>query len=85
MRTITIRLDDETHRRLKRHVAGGYETLSAFVRRAIVNKLADSPFKEDAYEAWLRIAGDLEGSGDADLSTTYKARFKEKMRAKHGG
>ena len=83
MRTITVRLDDETHRQLKRHVARSGEALSAFVRKAIIKKLADSPFKEDAYEAWVRLAGDLEGSGETDGSKTYKARIKEKLRAKH--
>ncbi len=83
MPTITVRLDDETDGRLKRQLARSGETLSEFVRSAVVKQLAEGPVKEDAYEAWLRLSKDLVGSGETDLSTTYKARIKEKLRAKH--
>ena len=83
MPTITIRLDDETDGRLKRRLERSGETLSAFVRGAVVKQLATVPDRENAYEAWLRLSKDLVGSGETDLSTTYKARIKEKLRAKH--
>ncbi len=83
MPTITVRLDDEIDGRLKRRLEQSGETLSEFVRSAVVEKLADSPSKEDPYEAWLRLSKDLVPSGETDLSTTYKARIKEKLRAKH--
>jgi len=85
MPTITVRLDDETEGRLRRRLARSGETLSEFVRGAVIKQLATTPTKETPYQAWLRIAGDLEGTGETDLSTTYKARFKDMMRAKHRG
>jgi Arc/MetJ-type ribon-helix-helix transcriptional regulator len=83
MPTITVRLDDETDGRLKRQLARSGETLSEFVRAAVVKQLTANPAKEDPYEAWLRLSKDLVGSGETDLSTTYKARFREIVRAKH--
>lgn len=83
MPTITIRLDDETDARLRRRLERDGESVSEFVRTAIVNRLSETPTLETPYEAWVRIAGDVGGSGDADRSTTYKARIKEKLRAKH--
>ena len=83
MPTITIRLDDETNARLKRRLQRGGQSLSEFVRAAVVKQLAASPVHETPYEAWVRLVQDCAGSGDTDRSTTYKARIKEKLRAKH--
>jgi plasmid stability protein len=86
MPTITIRLDDETDARLKRRLARSGESLSEFVRSAVVRQLAAaSPAPETPFAAWKRLAGDCGGSGDTDRSTSYKARIKEKLRAKHRG
>ena len=83
MPTITIRLDDETDARLKRRLARSGQTLSEFVRAAVIQQLAASPSLETPYDAWARLVQDCAGSGETDRSTTYKARIKEKMRAKH--
>lgn len=83
MPTITIRLDDETDARLKRRLERSGETLSEFVRAAVVNQLAALPAQETAYDAWARLSQDSVGSGEHDRSTTYKARLKEQLRAKH--
>ena len=83
MPTITIRLDDETDARLKRRLVRSGQSLSEFVRAAVVNQLAASPSYETPYDAWTRLAPDLGGSGDTDRSVTYKARLKEKLRAKY--
>jgi predicted transcriptional regulator len=83
MPTITIRLDDETGARLKRRLQHSGETLSEFVRAAVVSQLAAGPAQETPYDAWERLAKDCAGSGDTDRSTTYKTRIKEKLRAKH--
>lgn len=83
MPTITIRIDDETDQRLKRRLGRSGESLSEFVRTALVNQLAAAPEIETPYEAWLRLGQDCAGSGEADRSVTYKARIKEKQRAKH--
>jgi len=83
MPTITIRLDEETDTRLRRRLSRSGETLSEFVRDAVVQKLATGALQETPYEAWERLAGDCAGSGEGDRSTTYKARLKEKLVAKH--
>jgi hypothetical protein len=83
MPTITIRLDDETDARLKRRLARSGESLSEFVRAAIVRQLAAGPEIETPYQAWARLVRNCAGSGDADRSVTYKTRIKEKLRAKH--
>ena len=83
MPTITIRLDDETDARLRRRLERGGETLSEFVRAAVVNQLAAGPEIETPFEAWSQLVQDCAESGDADRSVTDKARIKEKLRAKH--
>ena len=83
MPTITIRLDEETEARLRRRLKRDGESVSDFVRSAIVSRLAEGTVLETPYDAWLRIAGDVGGSGEADRSTTYKARIRERLRAKH--
>ena len=83
MPTITIRLDDDIDARLKRRLAHSGETLSEFVRAAVVSQLAAAPVSETPHEAWARLVQDCSGSGNADRSATYKARIKEKLRAKH--
>jgi predicted transcriptional regulator len=85
MPTITIRLDDETDARLKRRLDRSGETLSEFVRAAVVAQLADNPVDETPFDAWLRISEGCDASGDTDRSVTYKSRIKERLRAKHRG
>ncbi len=83
MPTITIRLDDVTDARLKRCLMRSGQSLSDFVRAAVVIHLETVPARETPYEAWGRLAQDCIGSGDTDRSVTYKARIKERLRAKH--
>jgi Arc/MetJ-type ribon-helix-helix transcriptional regulator len=83
MPTITIRIDDETDARLQRRLVRSGESLSEFVRAAVVKQLATGPEIETPYQAWARLIQDCAGSGDADRSATYKARIKEKLRAKY--
>jgi hypothetical protein len=83
MKTIGLRLDAATHSRLKRHVRSRGETISAFVRAAIIKSLPFDRPRENTYESWERLTRDSVGSGHSDLSTTYKARFRDIVRAKH--
>jgi plasmid stability protein len=83
MATITVRLDEETDARLKRRLERSGQSLSEFVRTAVVNQLASAPETEKPFEAWARIAGGCVGSGETDRSMTYKMRIKDKLRAKH--
>ena len=63
MPTITIRIDDETDARLKRRLGHSGESLSEFVRAAIVNQLAARHEMETPYEAWKRLVEGSAGSG----------------------
>ncbi len=83
MPTITIRLDNETDARLKRRLEQSGQSLSEFMRGAVEIQLAAAPQDETPFEAWQRLAADCQGSGDSDRSVTYKARVKERLRAKH--
>ncbi len=83
MPTITIRLDDETNARLKSRLERSGESVSDFVRTAVVNHLAAVPAQESPYDAWARLVQDCAGSGESDRSQSYKARIKDKLRAKH--
>jgi Arc/MetJ-type ribon-helix-helix transcriptional regulator len=83
MPTITVRLDDETDARLKRRLERSGESLSEFVRAAVVSQLAAVPEVESPYDAWTRLVQDCVGSGEHDRSATYKTRIKEQLRAKH--
>lgn len=83
MPTITIRLDDDTDARLKRRLARSGETLSEFVRAAVVNQLGAAPMHETAYETWAKLVQQCSGSGETNRSVTYKARIRERLRAKH--
>jgi Arc/MetJ-type ribon-helix-helix transcriptional regulator len=83
MPTITIRLDQETDTRLKRRLVRSGESLSEFVRAAIIKQLGTGPVHESPYDAWVRLVRGCTGSGETDRSTTYKTRIREKLRAKH--
>ena len=84
MATITIRLDDETEARVKRRPERSGETLSAFVRTALINQLAASPSNhETPFDAWTRLGQDCTGSGETVRSATDRQRIKDRLGAKH--
>ena len=83
MPTITIRLDEEMDARLKRRLARSGETLSDFVRAAVVKHLDAQPRAEPRLQSLTRALNKIRDTGETDVSTTYKARIKEKLRAKH--
>jgi Arc/MetJ-type ribon-helix-helix transcriptional regulator len=83
MPTVTVRLDEETDARLKRRLARSGETLSEFIREAVAKHLDAKPRVETRLASLDRILEQIDDPGDTDLSTTYKARIKEKLLAKH--
>lgn len=83
MPTVTIRLDDETNARLKRRLARSGETLSEFIREAVARHLEAKPRAQTRLEALERVLERSDVTGETDLSTTYKARIQERLRAKH--
>jgi Arc/MetJ-type ribon-helix-helix transcriptional regulator len=83
MSTITIRLDQETDDKLKRQLARSGETLSEFVREAVTKHLESKPPIERRSASLARVLDKIGDTGETDLSTTYKARRREMLRAKH--
>ena len=83
MPTVTIRLDQETDARLKRRLARSGETLSDVIRAAVVSYLDATPRVEPRLQSLTRALARIHDAGETDLSTTYKARIKEQLRAKH--
>ena len=83
MPTVTIRLDEETDERLKRHLARKGETLSSFIRAAVVKELDATPRAETRTASLARVLATVTDSGETDLSATYKARIQEALLARH--
>ena len=83
MPTVTIRLDEETDARLKRHLARKGETLSKFIRAAVVKELDAAPRAETRAASLARVLVTVTDTGETDLSTTYKARMQEALLARH--
>ena len=83
MPTVTIRLDDETDDRLKRRLARSGETLSEFIRAAVVSRLDAAPRRQSRLASLTRVLEAVSDTGDTDLSTTYKSQVKERLRAKY--
>lgn len=83
MPTITIRLDGKTDLRLKRRLARSGETLSEFVREAITSRLDAAPPVETRLASLERVLEKIEPDDATDLSTTYKARIRERLDARH--
>jgi predicted DNA-binding protein len=81
--TITIRLDQETDDKLKRRLARSGETLSEFVREAVAKHLESKSPVESRTASLARVLDKIGDTGETDLSTTYKARRRELLRAKH--
>ena len=83
MPTVTIRLDEETDIRLKRHLARKGETLSSFIRAAVVQELDAAPRAEPRAASLARVLSSVTDTGETDLSTTCKARLQEALLARH--
>ncbi len=79
---ISVRLDEETEARLRRLLTQEGESLSDFVRAAVVEKLEREANKPTPYELGKHLFGRFK-SGKGDLALNHKKYFKEKMLAKH--
>ena len=83
--TISIRLDKSAEDMLREQIQSQNSTLSAYVREAILEKIArDKACKPDAYQLGKQLFGRYSSSRD-DLSCNRKSILKEKLRAKYRG
>jgi len=83
MPTVTIRPNVETNARLRQRLAKSGGTLSLFVRAAVIEHLDAALGGETRLQSLTRTLEKNPDTGETDVSTTYKARIKEKLRAKH--
>ena len=68
---------------MKRRLARSGETLSEFIRAAVVSKLDAAPRGQSRLASLTRVLEAVSDTGDTDLSTTYKSQVKERLRAKY--
>ncbi len=79
---LTVRLSDDLERELDRLAHEEQTTKTQIVRRALERYVEAHPDQRsslDLGEAWFGRYG----SGDGTLSSTYKRRVRERIRAKH--
>jgi len=83
--TLTVRLDPKLERALDRYCRKHRVTRSELITKLLAGELADpGAARPSAYELaeQLGLVGAF-ASGRGDLSTTYKSKLKDKLRAKH--
>ncbi|MEO9968098.1 MAG: CopG family transcriptional regulator [Reichenbachiella sp.] len=79
---LNVRLDKDTEKTLKQYSEQNNMSKTAVVKEALALYFTKETESKSPYE----LGGDLfgiEGSGQADRSTTYKAKLREKLHAKH--
>lgn len=81
--TISIRLEERTEEALRQQIKAQNATLSAYVRDAILEKIArDQQQRPNPYELGKHVFGRF-SSDRTDRSINRKAILKEKLREKH--
>jgi predicted transcriptional regulator len=81
---LTVRLPDHLERELDRLAASERTTKAQIVRDALERYVAAHREQRSSFELGEALFGRY-GSGEQTLSTTYKERLREKLRAKHPG
>jgi len=81
---LTVRLPDHLERELVRLAAEEGTTKTQIVRRALERYMAARREQRSSFELGEELFGRY-GSGERTLSTSYKERVREKLRAKHPG
>ena len=77
----SVRLDDELEKKVRAMAEKAKVSKSEIVREALSEYLEARETEERPYELGQDLFGRY-GSGIGDLSTTYKARIKEKLHEK---
>ena len=81
---LTVRLPDDLERELERLAAEVGTTKTQIVRLALERYVTAEREERSSFELGEELFGRY-GSGDRTLSTSYKGRVREKLRAKHPG
>jgi predicted transcriptional regulator len=81
---LTVRLPEHLEQELDRLAAEERTTKTQIVRRALERYLDAHREQRSSFDLGDALFGRY-GSGEGTLSTTYKRRVREKLRAKHPG
>ena len=79
---LTVRLTDKEEKQLNEYAKLSDLSKSQIVKEALVEYISKRKDSTSAYALGADLFG-LEGSNQSDKSSTYKARLKEKLRAKN--
>ena len=74
----SVRLDDELEKKIRAMAEKTRVSKSEIVREALTEYLEAREAEEKPYDLGRDLFGRF-GSGESDLSTTYKTRIKEKL------
>ncbi len=77
----SVRLDDELNKKIQDMAKKAKVSKSEIVREALTEYLEARVVEENPYDLGQDLFGRF-GSGDGDLSTSYKKRIKEKLNEK---
>jgi predicted DNA-binding protein len=79
---LTVRLTPDMENEIDRLASAARKTKSDIVKDALKEYIESHQERGSSYELGEDLFG-IEESGEADRSTTYKRRVREKVRAKH--
>jgi predicted transcriptional regulator len=79
----TVRLPEDLEEKLEAASKTQHKSKSLFVREALARYFTDQELEKSSWEVGEPYFGNY-GSGEGDLSTTYKERIWEKINAKFG-
>jgi predicted DNA-binding protein len=78
----TVRLPVEIEQKLNFLSKSKHKSKTELIKEALECLFAQEEVEKDSYELGVEYFG-IFGSGDGNLSTDYKRRIKDKIRAKH--
>jgi predicted DNA-binding protein len=78
----TVRLPVEIEQKLNFLSKSKHKSKTELIKEALECLFAQEEIEKDSYELGVEYFG-IFGSGDGNLSTDYKRRIKDKIRAKH--
>lgn len=79
---LTVRLPEDLEQEVNRIASTERRTKTQIIREALTQYVETHRSRRSAYELGKDLFGNY-GSGDAEHSSDYKGKLKEKLRAKH--
>jgi predicted DNA-binding protein len=79
---LSVRLPEELEQEVNRIASAEQRTKTQIIREALTQYVESHRNQRSPYELGTDLFGN-HGSGDAEHSSDYKGKLKEKLRAKH--